>query len=69
MPSIPAKSTTISELASVLGVSLLTLRFYEAKGFLTPERIGNTRLYTVKDRIKLELILKGKKLGFTLDDI
>ena len=69
MPSIPAKSTTISELASVFGVSLRTLRFYEAKGFLTPERIGNTRLYTAKDRIRLELILKGKKLGFTLDEI
>ncbi len=67
MPSIPVKSTTISELASVFGVS--TLRFYEAKGFLTPERIGNTRLYTTKDRIRLELILKGKKLGFTLDEI
>ncbi len=43
--------------------------FYEAKGFLTPERNGNTRLYTAKIRIRLELILKGKQLGFTLDEI
>ena len=69
MSSLPEDSATISELASVFGVSLRTLRFYEAKGFLTPERIGNTRLYTAKDRIRLELILKGKKLGFTLDEI
>lgn len=59
----------ISDLARMFGVSLRTLRFYEDKGLLHPRRQGTARFYTAKDRIRLELILKGKRLGFTLAEI
>lgn len=60
---------TISDLARIYGVSLRTLRFYEDKGLLQPRRQGTARFYAVVDRIRLELILKGKRLGFTLAEI
>ena len=61
--------STIAEVASTYGISYRTLRFYEQKGFLQPLRVGATRVYTSRDRIRLELILKGKKLGFSLEEI
>ena len=60
---------TISDLARLYGVSLRTLRFYEDKGMLHPRRQGTVRFYGANDRIRLELILKGKRLGFTLAEI
>lgn len=60
---------TISDLARIYGVSLRTLRFYEDKGLLHPRRQGTGRFYSPKDRVRLELILKGKRLGFTLAEI
>ena len=60
---------TISDLARFYGVSLRTLRFYEDKGMLHPRRQGTARFYGPGDRIRLELILKGKRLGFTLAEI
>lgn len=60
---------TISDLARRYDVSLRTLRFYEDKGLLHPRRQGTARFYDAGDRIRLELILKGKKLGFTLAEI
>jgi DNA-binding transcriptional MerR regulator len=60
---------TIGDLARIYGVSLRTLRFYEDKGLLRPRRQGTTRLYGAGDRVRLELILKGKRLGFTLAEI
>jgi DNA-binding transcriptional MerR regulator len=60
---------TISDLAVECGVTLRTLRFYEAKGLLKPRRDGATRLYSEEDRARLKLILKGKQLGFTLREI
>ena len=60
---------TISDLARFYDVSLRTLRFYEDKGLLSPRRQGTARYYSANDRIRLELILKGKKLGFTLAEI
>ena len=60
---------TISDLARTYGVSLRTLRFYEDKGLLHPRRQGTMRHYGPSDRIRLELILKGKRLGFTLAEI
>ena len=59
----------IGELASAFDVTLRTLRFYEDKGLLEPRRIGNTRLYSRRDRARLKLILLGKRLGFSLHDI
>lgn len=60
---------TIGDLARIHGVSLRTLRFYEDKGLLHPRRQGTARFYGAGDRIRLELILKGKRLGFTLAEI
>ena len=59
----------IGELASEFGVTLRTLRFYEDKGLLVPRRIGNTRLYSRRDRGRLTLIVLGRRLGFSLRDI
>lgn len=60
---------TISDLARDFGVTLRTLRFYEARGLLSPARSGMTRIYSGRDRARLALILKGKQLGFTLVEI
>jgi DNA-binding transcriptional MerR regulator len=60
---------TISQMSRVFGVSLRTLRFYEDRGLLKPRREGNARYYRSTDRIRMEMILKGKKLGFTLTEI
>lgn len=60
---------TIGELARDFGVTLRALRFYENKGLLSPQREGLNRLYSQRDRDRLELILRGKKLGFTLSEI
>ena len=61
--------TTIGELAREFNVSLRTLRFYEDRGLLHPSRDGLTRLYSGTDRLHLQLILKGRRLGFTLTEI
>src|SRR5947209_1703729 len=60
---------TISELSREFGVTLRALRFYENKGLISPQREGLSRLYSAGDRTRLALILKGKKLGFTLGEI
>lgn len=60
---------TIGDLAREFGVTLRALRFYEDKGLISPRREGLTRLYTSDDRSRLQLILKGKRLGFTLAEI
>jgi DNA-binding transcriptional MerR regulator len=61
--------STIRELASEFGLSLRTLRFYESKGLLSPRRAGQNRFYSPADTKRLALILKGKRLGFTLSEI
>lgn len=60
---------TIGELSREFGVTLRALRFYENKGLISPQRDGLNRLYSQGDRTRLALILKGKKLGFTLGEI
>ena len=60
---------TIGELSREFGVTLRALRFYENKGLIAPHRDGLNRLYSHGDRTRLALILKGKKLGFTLGEI
>ena len=64
-----AGEATIGEMAAEFGVSLRTLRFYEDRRLLRPRREGNTRLYGATDRLRLQMILKGKQLGFTLTEI
>ena len=60
---------TISQMSRLYGVSLRTLRFYEDRGLIKPRREGNARFYRAADRVRLEMILQGKKLGFTLTEI
>jgi len=59
----------IGELASEFDITLRTLRFYEDKGLVEPRRVGNTRLYSRRDRARLKLILLGKRVGLSLQDI
>ena len=58
----------ISDLAQEFDITTRTIRFYEEKGLLTPIREGGSRLYSPADRVKLKLILRGKRLGFTLEE-
>ncbi len=60
---------SIADLASEFGISTRAIRFYESKGLLSPERVGATRIFRKRDRARLILILRGKRLGFTLRDI
>ncbi|MCJ8142789.1 MerR family DNA-binding transcriptional regulator [Ancylobacter sp. A5.8] len=60
---------TIGDLAREFDITLRALRFYEDKGLLSPRREGLTRLYSAAERARLAIILKGKKLGFTLAEI
>ena len=59
---------SISDLASEFDVTTRTIRFYEEKGLLDPRREGTRRIYGPADRTKLRLILRGKRLGFSLDE-
>ncbi|MFL2769414.1 MAG: MerR family DNA-binding transcriptional regulator [Rhodospirillaceae bacterium] len=58
-----------NQLADSVGVTQRTIRFYESKGLLRPQFAGSTRVYTYRDHARLELILRGKRLGFSLDEI
>ena len=60
---------TIREMCEAYDVTPRTLRFYESKELLTPIRVGTRRLFTRRDRARLALILRGKRFGFSLEDI
>lgn len=60
---------TIRQMCDAHDVTARTLRFYEGKGLLSPLRQGTRRLYTRTDRARLALILRGKRFGFSLEDI
>jgi len=60
---------SIAELAAEFGVTARAIRFYEDKDLLAPQRQGMNRIYTRRDRARLALILRGKRLGFRLSDI
>jgi DNA-binding transcriptional MerR regulator len=66
---VPSDVMTIREMCEAFEVTPRTLRFYEAKELLNPIRIGTRRLFTRKDRARLALILRGKRFGFSLEDI
>jgi DNA-binding transcriptional MerR regulator len=57
---------SISELSKEFDVTTRTIRFYEAEGLLTPSREGQKRIYKDADRVTLKLIIRGKRLGFSL---
>ncbi|GAA0786395.1 MerR family transcriptional regulator [Marinobacterium sediminicola] len=61
-----SKTYSISELSSEFDVTTRSIRFYEDQGLLHPSRRGQTRIYSSKDRVRLKLILRGKRLGFSL---
>lgn len=60
---------SINELAEAFDISARAIRFYEDKGLIAPERVGSRRVYTKRDRGRLQLILRGKRLGFSLAEI
>jgi DNA-binding transcriptional MerR regulator len=62
------RTYTISDLAGEFGVTTRTIRFYEEKGYLNPKREGTRRIYSTPDRTTLRLIMRGKRLGLTLDE-
>ena len=67
---VPSGHTwSITELARDFGVSLRTVRHYEDVGLISPERRGSTRVFHSRDRTRLRLILRGKRLGFSLPEI
>ncbi len=69
MTAMMSDMLTITELARETGITARAIRFYESKGLLTPRRAGTTRIYTHRERGRLQLILRGKRLGFSLTDI
>jgi len=62
------KTYSISDLAGEFGITTRTIRFYEEKGYLNPKREGTRRIYSPPDRTSLRLILRGKRLGLSLDE-
>ncbi len=63
------RTWTITELAAEFGVTLRTIRFYEDRGLVTPERRGTLRVFHPRDRVRLALVLRGRRLGFSLAQI
>lgn len=62
-------SYSISELAQEFGVTTRTIRHYENEGLLSPQRRGQARIFSARDRVRLKLALRGKRLGFGLQEI
>ncbi|GAA0849969.1 MerR family DNA-binding transcriptional regulator [Marinobacter szutsaonensis] len=60
------RTFSISELSQEFDVTTRSIRFYEDQGLLKPRRRGQTRIFSTKDRVRLKLILRGKRMGFTL---
>ncbi len=67
--TVPARTWTIAEIADEFGITHRTVRYYEDKGLVTPERRGTLRVFHPRDRTRLRLVLRGKRLGFPLDEI
>ena len=60
---------SIGELSKYFDITARSIRFYEEQGLLAPERQGQSRIYHLKDKVRLKLILRGKRLGFSLAEI
>ena len=65
----PDQSLSITDLSREFDVTTRAIRFYEDEGLLHPRRLGRRRVYSHRDRVRLKLILRGKRLGFTLSEI
>lgn len=68
-PHMTADEMTIREMCDAFEVTPRTLRFYEQKELLFPARLGQKRLFSKRDRARLKLILRGKRFGFSLEEI
>ncbi|WP_281646309.1 MerR family DNA-binding transcriptional regulator [Parendozoicomonas sp. Alg238-R29] len=68
MSSDKSQTYSISDLAREFDITPRTIRFYEEQGLLAPTRRGQVRIYSPGDRVRLKLILRGKRLGFTLEE-
>ena len=68
-PAFDGQAFGIGELASMFGVTQRAIRFYEDQGLIAPKRIGKTRIFGDRDRVRLDFILRGKRLGFSLAEI
>jgi len=64
-----SRTYSIRDLTGEFGITARTVRFYETDGLLAPVRRGQARVYTERDRARLKLILRGKRVGFTLAEI
>ncbi|GGZ11943.1 MULTISPECIES: MerR family transcriptional regulator [Shewanella] len=64
----PQTTYSISDLSREFDITTRSIRFYEDQGLLKPKRRGQTRIYSLKDRVRLKLILRGKRLGFSLGE-
>jgi DNA-binding transcriptional MerR regulator len=64
-----AVTYTISQLAAEFDVTTRTIRFYEDQGLISPKREGSSRVFSSRDRVRLKLALRGKRLGFSLAEI
>ncbi len=64
-----SRQFSIREMSREFGVTARTLRFYEDKGLVSPVRKGQTRLFSNRDRGRVRMVLQGKRVGFTLDEI
>src|SRR6188472_1202030 len=67
--ALPGSTWSIAEVAEQFGITHRTVRHYEDLGLIAPERRGTTRVYHRRDRTRLNLILRGKRLGFPLEEI
>lgn len=66
---MPETIYSIGELSREFDITPRSIRFYEEQGLLAPERNGQNRVYKKKDRVRLRLILRGKRLGFSLSEV
>lgn len=67
--SDPQQMLGIQEAATLLGVTMRTLRFYEDKGLIAPQRVGTMRIYSKREIGRMQLILRGKRLGFSIREV
>ena len=68
-PETDLRTWTIAQIAAEFGVTHRALRFYEDEGLVSPERRGTQRIFRPRDRVRVALVLRGKRLGFSLDEI
>src|ERR1700761_6099882 len=69
LPRAPRESLTITQLCRQFGTTARALRYYEEKGLLAPRRINQVRVYSHREKVRLQMILQGRRAGFTLREV